>query len=182
MALLTVAELLTWAETDLPTTVLQSMLDDAEAEIIKRFGAHGESASPITEDHYPSEPLYLTIRHTLFPARPVLSVSSVVEREGNVETTLSANDYRLIHGGHGVERLNDGTNKRNYWTSEVRLVYLPVSELSTRKRVQADLVKLAIQYKGLISEQAGDYNSSMDVYQTERNRILAALETGRVLV
>ena len=188
MALLTTTEVLEWAETDLSNTVLQVMLDDAEAEIIKRFGAHGESSSTITEDFYPDEPIYQPLsdwksdrHHLIYPSRPVSAVTSITEREDDVETTLASNDYRLIHGGRGIERLTNGTNARNWWAPEVRIVYQAVSQLATRKRVQADLVKLAIQYKGLISEDAGDYSSSMDVYQTERNRILASLETGLIL-
>lgn len=174
MTLLTTTDLADWVETDLSATVLQIYLDDAEAEIIKRFGAHGESGSKITEDLVGNE-------HFIFPSRPVSTVSTVVEREDDVETTLDATDYRSVSGGHMLERLDDGTNQADDWAPEVRITYTPVSELATRKRVQADLVRLALEYRGLRSESAGDHSQTYLNYQEERNNILAALETGRLI-
>lgn len=183
MSLLTLTLLRELIETDLSDDALQLYLDDAEAEIIKRYGLHGESGTEVVEDEFPASKIYDDGRNScIYLSRPASTISSVVEREDDVETTLSSNDYRIIHNGVAVERLTGGTNKREAWAPEVRITYLPVSQLATRKRVQRDLVQLAIQYKGLISEQTGDYSASMDVYQTERNRILAVLETGRLLV
>ena len=163
MGLLTQAELKQHVETDLDQAALQRLMDDAEAEIIKRFGAHGDKTSTqIIED--------LEGRAaSIFPYRPETTIVSVTEYEiDGTETVLALNDYRIWHGGREISRRIDGTNPRGVWAPRVRIIYLDATELPNRKRVQADLVRLAIEYRALKSESSGDLDQSYADYEAER--------------
>ncbi len=51
-------------------------------------------------------------------------------------------------------------------------------DLARRKRVQLDLVKLAIEYRALKSEQSGHYEAEYPDYESERGKILSRLNHG----
>ena len=51
-------------------------------------------------------------------------------------------------------------------------------DLARRKRVQLDLVKLAIEYRALKREESGHYEAEYPDYETEREKILSRLDHG----
>ena len=74
-----------------------------------------------------------------------------------------------------MRREDDGTNERTTWGDRLKITSVPVDDLAARRRVQADLVQLAIQFKGLKGERAGNYQSQFVDYEQEREMILSRL-------
>ncbi len=164
MALLTPAAVKENFETDLDDVPLQRLLDDAESEIDRLFGklaSQTDTAEGFTR--------------SVFTSRPVSTVTSVTEIIDDVSTVLATDDYRRI-GSREFRRQVDGTNGRRLWGDEVAIVYAPVSDSNQRTRVQLDLVKLAVQYNGMKSEQLGTALKFEHVdYEKERSAILSRL-------
>ena len=169
MALLTVPQLKEHFESDLATAAIQRHLDETEALIVRQFGA---STSAITE-------WFVGMGRYVFTGRIISAVTAIVETVADTDTTLSSDDYRLEGEGRRIKRLNDGTNSRLSWGDQVKVTYTPEDDTSIRKIVQADLVKLEIQFKGLKSEKIGDWSGSMESdYNSERAKILGRLRRG----
>jgi hypothetical protein len=57
------------------------------------------------------------------------------------------------------------------------ITYTPEGDSDRRKRVGIDLVRLALQYNALESEDPGGYSSTSVDYQKERQRLLSTLST-----
>ncbi len=166
MALLTTVQFLEHFDTDLGTDALQRLLDDAEADIVRLFGAHATQVDYRLGDGV-----------NIWLSRPASSITQVVETVGDTETTLAANDYKTLFGGRQLERDPDGTNGRTTWGERVKVTYVPEDDTARRRRVQLDLVKLAIQYEGLDSVRVGNVSSQQisGNYQQRRSEILSAL-------
>lgn len=90
-------------------------------------------------------------------------------------TRLVANDYEIINGGRELRRRSSGTNQRSTWTDRVKLVYAPADDATRRRRVELDLVHLAIRYEAVKSQAVGDYNETPLDYDSERELLLGEL-------
>lgn len=162
-------------ETDLTDAELQLVIDEANAEVIRRYGPHSDAANPITETIVVEEPA----QH-VYPSRPVSTVSSVTEYTGSsvgTETTtiLAADDYRLLYGGRALRRLSSGANARAHWGHRVDLKYVPENDGNQRQEVILKLSMLSLQYRGVQQEKAGDYSASYTDYRRECESILGGL-------
>lgn len=166
MALLTPAQFREHHETDLGDDALQRLLDDAENEIVRRFGEHVTQTEWLEPGIGNAKLLFLT--------RRVSAVTSVAETVVEETTALAADDY-AVESGFLLRRLSDGTNGRTYWGDRVKVVYTPEDDTPRRKRVQVDLVKLAIQYEGLKASSVGNQRLDMGDYETQRRAVLSAL-------
>lgn len=151
-------------DTDLEDAPIQRLLDDAEDEIVKVFGA--------TLTHVDWLPGRTA---NLFLSRAAASITTVVETISLTDTTLAADDYELHHNGKSLWRKWDGTNGRLRWGDRAKVTFVPVSDTSQRKRVQLDLVKLAIQYDGLQRSAVGNQTLVMGDYEEARRAILSRL-------
>jgi hypothetical protein len=151
-------------ETDLLDPAIQRLLDDADAEIIRRFGAHVGNVSETIDGR----------AQLLAVSRPVQAVVSVTERIGVTDTLLDATDWQLWYG-KVLERRTDGTHGGTGWGDRITIVYTPVADTSQRARVELDLVKLAIQYSALRTQSSGDYAETAPDYEDERETILSVL-------
>lgn len=172
-------------ETDLGTDAIQRLIDDADDEIIRRFGAD----SSVTEQHILEPPhgygdyvaLPPTIgRRRIWTKQKIASVTSLKEGptlDSSDLTTLTqdaaTNGYRLVAGNAAVERIGTDFARR------VQITYVPQTDVKRRNRVTVDLVRLAIQYNALDSERVGDWQGSYTDYQKERESILSTLSNGR---
>jgi hypothetical protein len=166
MAIVPISDFHDAVETDLADVALQRLLDDAEGEIVRRFGPGAT---------HTDETVGLT--RSVFVSRPAASITTVTERIGDTSTVLAADDYRLI-GQRELRRQSDGTNSATIWGDEATILFVPVVDTAQRERVQVDLVKLALQYSGVQSEDLGGQIRFTHVaYHDERNRILSQLET-----
>ena len=173
-ALITVTQLREHVETDLVDAALQRVIDDADAAIVERYGAH---TGNVVETRAGGGRL-------IFLERPVTAVVSIAEYNGmpfdETLTNLVADDYRLWYGGRAIERLASGTNARTAWGDRVVITTTPAAETARRTRVEIDLCRVALTYAGVVkNESAGDYESGGSVapasYQAEREALLDEL-------
>lgn len=171
MSILTVEQLREHVTTELGNDAVQRLLDAAEEAIVKRAGAAGAVTERLGGGYR-----FLSLR------TPAASISSVVETVGDTDTTLAVDDFRLYPAGMVLERLDDGTNQRSTWGSQVVVAYTPVDQDSTRQLVQIELVKMALNYApGTTEERIGEWvqRFSFDSAWTpamEREEILSQLD------
>jgi len=152
-------------EHDLTDNALQRLNDAETAEILRRFG-----------DYDTATELLPGAETMLVLSQKAASFTSVTETVDDTSTVLSADDYRQWWGAM-LERLDDGTNPRSTWGDRVSVVYVPENKLPQRRLVLVNLVKLAIEYRGLKSEDigAGDHRMTALDYNKERENIMRSL-------
>ena len=153
-------------ETDLAPSAIQILIDDAEQEMVSRFGPELTQVETLEGN-----------AEFIFPSRPVATVTSIEESDRNADFTLVASDYRIMNNGRQIQRRPDGVNGLWRWRPLVKITYVPVNDAARRKRVMIDLCRLAVQYNALANESAGDYSATSREYQQEREQILQTLET-----
>lgn len=173
MAIVTVLELRDHVQTDLTDGAVQRLLDDADSEIIRRLGT---AASQV--DLLPGG------QKIIYAMRKASSITSIVEREAETDTTLAAGDYTLLGDGYRIERLVTGPNPFDVWRGLVTVTYATVSDLASRVRLEIDLVKLAVRYEALGESEVGDINLvHLPDYQAEREKLFRAFNTaGRLMI
>jgi len=153
-------------EHDLSDNALQRLNDAETAEILRRFGSTASVTELIASKNDKSVIL----------SQKRATITSVTETVDTTDTVLSADDYRVWYGAM-LQRRDDGTNPRELWGDRVSVVYVPESRAAQRALVLVNLVKLAIEYRGLKSEDigAGDYSMTQLAYNKERENILRSL-------
>ena len=159
---ITTAILATHIEHDLVDAADQRLIDDADAEIVERFGSD-TARTEYWNISPPRRRLFLTSRATtLTTVKEGLTVDEL--------TTLVENtDHKLTDNGWVVERLETD------FQPKVEIIYAPVSDSTRRDRVTIDLVRLAIQNSGLSSVKDGDHSEGALDYKKEREDILSVL-------
>ncbi len=175
--ILTVADLQEHIESDLGETALQRLIDDADQAVVDKFGPHGDALNTVTDDIETDEQLYL------FPKRQASSIVGVTEYTSPTLTrTLVASDFRLVHGGKALKRLTTGVTPSTVWGWRAEVEYFVSTEQNVRRRrVVIDLVRLEMQYTGIVTERAGDYSvTNVHDYQQERERLMNDLGGVRV--
>lgn len=170
-------------ETDLSDAELLRIIDEANSEIILRFGPHAD----------PSRPINITVRgqaRYLDLARPIDITQTVLVVEaaqwweteyewwtfgGEDSVTLGSTDYRVLNGGRTLERLASGANPRVWWGRTVLITYTPVTDGNQRQEAIIKLVQLAVQFDGTSNLRVGDYSQANLSYQGQRDQILQGL-------
>ncbi len=152
------------------TDELQRLIDDADAEVVRRCGPHKIDGS-LTD-------VLRGGSARLFPSQSVGAITSVIETIRDVATTLSPDDYRTWHGGRMLERLSNGSHPRADWGERVDLTYTPVDTDPQRRMAIIRLVQLGLAYSGLRSESVGPYSAQSLDYAKEREAILKQLLPG----
>jgi len=183
-SLITPTGLRAHVSTGMTDVALQEIIDAEEQEIVSRFGAHASQVETF-EEEIPGD--------YLFPKRPVLSVTSIVEtviyRDNFIgdwceETpvTLAASDYEIVAGGKQIRRLGTGAHPREDWGQRVVMIYVPIADTAKRVKALYDLCSLAVSSKpGLKSESigGGEYSYTAADLEAEREKILARLGTNQ---
>lgn len=165
-------------ETDLSDAELQAMIDAVTTELDARFGANGQVTQVKEGDQdLPTQGKLLTLWRPLDEDQPV--TVKEIERDGS-ETTLQADDFKVLHGGRTLLRLDTGTNPRSEWPRTVSLTFTPHGDSMRREEVIINVVQLDITYRGLDKqERAGDYSRAgsvtSDAYTREREALILAL-------
>ena len=157
-------------ETNLSDSALKRLIDDADAEVVRRCGPHYQDG--------PVDEVLSGGGVRLFPNRAVEEMISVTETAWDTVSVLSSDDYRLWHGGRMLERLSSGAHPRPYWGERVLLRYTPVDTDPQRRMAIIRLVQLGLQYSGLQSETVGPYRTQSLDYAQERDAILRQLCPG----
>ena len=152
------------------TDELQRLIDDADAEVVRRCGPHKIDGS-LTDVLRGG-----SVR--LFPSQAVEGITSVTETAWDTVTVLSPDDHRTWYGGRMLERLSNGSHPRADWGKRVELTYTPVDTDPQRRMAIIRLVQLGLQYSGLQSESVGPYSAQNLDYGKEREAILRQLSTG----
>jgi subtilisin family serine protease len=150
MALLSVAELRRTVQSDLDDAQLADLITEEEAELVRRFGAHGDGSATVSEVHRGGG-------CDLFLKRATITVTSVTEATslGGTGTALIASSYYAWPGQGRLTRLPEGTA----WARQVTVVYVPADDRSLRKAVITELVRLRLEQTALQAESvAGEYS------------------------
>lgn len=166
---------------DLSDGELQAMIDAILAEIAARFGPAGAITVEMGDL---TEPWTRDTR-TLRLARPIDTVEAITITEidphhsgdGSAQIVLGADDYRVLHGGHTLQRLASGANGRTHWAPLTVITYTPADvDAAAREEAVIRLMALDLSTKGLLkSERAGDYAFTLGDPKAERESILATL-------
>ena len=167
-------------QTDLTDGEIQSMIDEANQDIISKYGPHADPTNPITVmlDGY---------RHNLIMPRAIDVTASPApvfieywyDFAGETPITLGVNDYRIWPPGYKVERTNFGNMPGSWpnfnWGRKVQVTYVPVNDGNQREEVMIKMVIIAIQYDAFKQQTVGDYSGQTSDYITERNNLLDSL-------
>lgn len=168
VSLLTTTQIRELVETDLSDTALQMLIDDAEAEIVERYGAHAEDGA-VTEQHVVNSG-----ERWIFPRRKLdASEDVVVTRQvlGGVDVTTAGEDEYTTDSNGSVRLLAS----ESWIGTLVTITYTPLTDAPRRRRVLADLVRLAIRYDAASSTSMGDMQVSHVGYEQERDALLRRL-------
>lgn len=166
MSLVTVAEVRSVLSTALNDAQLQMVIEREEAAIVKRLGAAYVDASTAITETVPGEGTKAFLR------RGITSVSSVSETlvKGQTPYTLTASDYYIWAGEGMLERLPVGSK----WGELVTVQYVPQDDRMLWRAAILELVRVAVERKGLKSESvAGEYSyTASDNSESDRAQVL----------
>ena len=173
---------------DLSDGELLSMIDAITGELDARFGPTSEQTVTIGDLENPVSSVNRTLRMDL-PIDTAQPITIVEEQPGNTgieanETTLAADDFRVLHGGRTLQRLISGTHSREFWAPIVHVTFTPNSTPAQREEVTIKLIQLDLSYRGALrSEKAGDYSFTVSGdHAADREMILKALGDQRGMV
>jgi hypothetical protein len=126
----------------LDTTTLQAIIDDEEATMIARYGAHGDGTTSVTE-------IARREGGSVFLRRAAVSVTSVTQAEypGGTGTALATTDrYTWLAEGR-IELYPASTPfAAQYDTGKlVTVIYVPVDDRAKRRSVLLELVRIATE-------------------------------------
>lgn len=155
-------------QSELSDGELQELIDEAQGEIERRYGTVDDDGNVAESFSGGYSSLFLT--------RPATEIVSVTENDGDSDTVLVAEDYRLHQTGRRVERLTSGVNPGSKWADSVGITYKPVDDQKQRDEVIIKLVKLSLEYEGVKAEGADGYRTDQLDFQAERNKLLASLD------
>lgn len=182
--------------TDIADSEVQRVIDEANAEVVARWGPHANTASPITVTVPGGTP-------TIDLTRPLDETEDFTVTEywrdswggSATPTVLGVNDYRVLFGGRTLERLYTGDNPAYSWVSRsvesyafggstgwVTVEYVPVNDGNQREEVILRLVLLSLEYDGKIRSDIGDTRQFPVDYTTEREKLLKSLSPRKGLL
>lgn len=172
-------------ETDLSDTELQLMIDEINQEIINRFGPHPDPANPITVWKEGN-------RELIVLDKPMDTTQPITITEfydwwgigGESSFTLDASDYRIWEPWHTtIQRWWGGTAffPRRLWGDRVQITYTPIDDGNQREEVIIKIVALGIEYDAFLDTKVGDYGTTKNNYQDEREKLLQSLAPRRGL-
>ncbi len=163
-------------ETDLDDGEVQLLIDEANQDIISRFGPHANPAAPITVTVDASRRRSIDIIRPIDTAHPVVISET---RYGDTAELVDA-DYRVLNGGRTLQRVMEGLSSYA-WGETVDVTYTPVADGNQRQEVIIGLVQLAVERLGVKSRKAGDLTTEFVDYSAEREKLLKSLAPRRGL-
>jgi hypothetical protein len=155
MSLVTVARIRAHVQTDLDDTTLQTIIDDEEAEMVRRCGAHGDGVTAVTET------IAGTTGGALFLSRPFVSITSITANGSTVPAS-----YYTAYAGQGQLVLLSGSAS---WVAPVVVTYVPIDDRARRRMVIVELVRVALEQTSMKSESVGgEYSYSAPDWEAKR--------------
>lgn len=172
-------------ETDLTDDEIQLIIDEANNEVIQRYGPHPDPANPIT----------VTLegdRERLVLARAIDTSEPIVITEfydwfaigGETTYVLVPTDYRIIEPYNTTIMRwwgGNSTYPSRRWAHRVDIEYTPVNDGDQREEVIIKIVILTIQYDAFKQQTIGDFSGQTNDYNDERNKLLNTLSPRRGL-
>lgn len=151
--LLPVAQLRAVVQSALTDAELEAVIDDEEAELVRRLGPHGDGATTVVERVTASGDV-------LFVSRPVASVTSITSSGTAVSSAL----YTTALGGGQILHTGAG------WPTGALLVtYVPADDQPRRRRVLIELVRLALEQTAFQGESvAGEHSYTAPNWEERR--------------
>jgi hypothetical protein len=164
------------------SAALQRLIDDAEAEIVARYG----SRTPVIEEY-----VFDVAQNRIWTKRQISSITSV---EHGLAFTVDAftalvqdavDGFMIVMNRWAIAKLGGDFSRC------VRVTYVPVSDDARRDRVIIDLINLSVRSNSanslVSSKSVGDlsidYESnsggSTGDYNQEREKIMSALAAGQ---
>lgn len=177
MSLVTIAETRALVKTALTDSELQAVIDRAEADVTRLFGAHPDGSTAVTETLRGGE-------GNLYLRRRIASVTTVVETVGATATTLTpgwTEDYYAWGAAGYLERRSPSTTQTwlgtPTWGELVTVTYVPYDDRAERRAVIIDLVRLMLERTALKAESvAGEYSyTAPDDWEASYNVVLQRL-------
>lgn len=174
------------ASPDMSDDELTSMIAAITGEIDAHLGPVGPVTVELGDPTDPHTSHARTLR--LQPPAAAGASMTITERDpGNSGAAASATilqpaDYRILHDGRTLQRLNTGPNARDYWAPLVTVEYTPAGTAqAARDEAIIKIMILDLSYRGMIkSERAGDYqwqgSVASDSYTAERAAIISSLQ------
>ncbi len=151
---------------DLPDAELSAILLSVAAELDARLGPVGPHTIEIGELDEPEAIGQRTLRIS-----PPIGAGAVTVTEYSPANSgapgdaieLTADDYRVLHGGRTLQRLVSGPNGRSCWAPLVKVTYTPAGpSQALRDEAAIKLALIDLSYRGGVkSERAGDYQITL---------------------
>ena len=158
-SILSLAELSSFVETDVPDESLEQILDSVDADILQQFGPHSGERMVVLQGGRPA--LWL----------PLPAVSLGVCRQWVYAPEQAVVVEAWLSGPRRAVR-TDGRDFLPY----VEAAFTPVDSTGQRRTAMVDLVKVSLQYSGLASYNEGETAERAVDYFEERRRIIMQLE------
>ncbi len=171
MALINVDELRARVSTDLGDGSLGQIINEEEAEIIRRFGVHAEDGTVI-------ETIDSEKACNVFLPRRIFSVSSVTEGDGITQTALAVADYRVWPNEGRLERIAT-LGITIEWQPHVIITYTPQDDKKERQRILLELCRISIERQVMRKETVGQQDYSYQApedWERERENVLSKLQ------
>jgi hypothetical protein len=171
------------ASPDMSDDELNAMIAGIVAEISARVGPVGTVTAHLGDLSAPEDANFRTLKLNL-PADLTQPIVVAECNPGNsgaaaAQLLLTAADFRILHGGRTLQRLNSGPNPAEFWAPSVTATYTATGPAQAqRDEIVIKLMLIDLSYKGLLkSERAGDYQwtGSTDSYTGERDALLSGL-------
>ena len=173
-------------ETGLPDTALERVVDQMDALIVERHGAH---TGPLTETVYPYGYDGVMAYHHLDGARTVSGLASHFRVARPIDTITSITAYDGYHIGATATvvpsteyRVEGRTLVRlmQRWPPRVVVEYTPVDNTASRQRVLIQLVRAELRWAPVLAEGVDGATVSYRAYDTDQRTILESLREGLV--
>ena len=147
MTLLDTSDLRMLVSTGLDDFDLETIIAREEAELVRRYGVHGDGSTPISETVAGGT-------RNVYLSRPIASISSIVEATtlGGSTTTLAATSYYAWLGEGRITRLPEGT----CWGPSVVVSYVPQDDRERRRQVLIELCRLTLSQGSMRRETQKD--------------------------
>ena len=171
MALISVEEFKGRVRTELEDASLGQIINEEEAEIVRRFGPHAEEGTVI-------ETIDSEKACNVFLPRRIFSVSTVTEGDGITQTALAVADYRVWPKEGRLERIAT-LGITIEWQPHVVVTYTPQDDKFERQRILLELCRISVERQVMKQESVGQQDYSYKApnnWEEERERVLSKLQ------
>jgi hypothetical protein len=165
VSLVTVAALRLKVKTGLSDANLQTIIDNEEAALVAKFGAHGDGVTPVTE-------LAQRVGPSVYLGRRAVSVTTVATYPGATPATLATTSYYTWPSQGRIQLYPSGLLTDTDVSNElITVTYVPADDREVRKQVITELVRLALEQTAMKSESiAGEYSYQAPEWEATRAR------------